>query len=100
MWQVHICTKALTSLALRNLIFEDKAFVFTENILKQKKLKQSSPWVSLPLLAGALQALPPRNKSKVLVGSLPAKIRCHRSSPIHRGCTTWWRGAAELPQRG
>jgi hypothetical protein len=58
-----------------NLIFEDKAFVFTENILKQKKLKQSSPWVSPPLLAGVLQALPPRNKSKVLAGSLPAKIR-------------------------
>jgi hypothetical protein len=51
------------------------------------------------MTTGVLQALPPRNKSKQLDGSLPVKILCPRPSPYHRGRTTWWTRDVELPQQ-
>jgi hypothetical protein len=51
------------------------------------------------MIVGALQVLLPRNESERLVGSLSAKILYRRSSPIHRGRTTWWQWDVELPRQ-
>jgi hypothetical protein len=41
--QMQICRKAHTTLALRNKLFEVKAFQIIENTLEQNVDKQSSP---------------------------------------------------------
>jgi hypothetical protein len=61
-----IFRKALANLALKKLLFEDKVFLFTQSTLEQKKNKQYSSWAPPPLLAGLLQASPPRNKGMLL----------------------------------
>jgi hypothetical protein len=38
--------KTLASLVLRNLEFEDRIFIFTQNTLKLKDKMQSRPWAS------------------------------------------------------
>jgi hypothetical protein len=98
-WQVHNRTKALASLALKILIFEDKAFVFTENTLTTEKLKQFKPWVPLPHTAGVLKALPPRNRSQLLRNSLPAPFRRRGPPPSHGERITSWPGSFEHPRR-
>jgi hypothetical protein len=42
-WQMQICGKAHTTLALRNKLFEVKAFQIIENTLEQNVDKQSGP---------------------------------------------------------
>jgi hypothetical protein len=55
-----------TALTLRNLTFEDKAFLFMKNNLQQEKKKPLSPRVTLPQLAGILQASLSRNKGHLV----------------------------------
>ncbi|KAK1669375.1 hypothetical protein QYE76_057534 [Lolium multiflorum] len=62
-----------------------KAMGPDENTLEKRRSKQSRIWVSLPPNAGALQVSPPRNRSKQLMDSLPARIFCQRPSSSHRG---------------
>jgi hypothetical protein len=99
MWQVHNCTKALASLTLKNLIFEDKAFVFTENTLTIEKLKQFKPWVPPPHTAGVLKALPLRNRSQLLGSSLMVPFRRRSPPPSHGEHITSRLGSFEHPCR-
>jgi hypothetical protein len=73
-----------SSLAPRNQLFEKMAFQILTNALEQKIKKQTSPWVSPPLIARVLQSSPLRIKSKMLESSLPAKNHCRWPSPSHR----------------
>lgn len=49
--------KPFTTLALRNLVFEDKGFRFTKSTPEQKVRKQSSPWAPPPPIADNLKAM-------------------------------------------
>jgi hypothetical protein len=60
----NFCSKALASIALSNQLFEERALQLFTNTPEIQKRKQSTPWVSPPMIAGVLQALPPRNRSK------------------------------------
>jgi hypothetical protein len=77
-----ILRKVLTKLALGNLISRDKAFLLTQITLEQNKYMQSGPWAPLPLLAGVLQASPPRNESLLLGSPFPAMIRSHGNTSL------------------
>jgi hypothetical protein len=59
-----------------------------KNTLQQEKKKQLSPWVTLPQLAGILQASPSRNKGHLVESPLPAENQSHWLSSDHRGQTT------------
>jgi hypothetical protein len=63
----------LTTLVLTNLIFEDKAYIFTKHTPKQKVEKQSGPGTSPPPLAGIVEESPPRKRERSLALLLPAK---------------------------
>jgi hypothetical protein len=52
-------------------------FQIIENTLEQNIDKQSGPSVPSPQIVGVLQVSPPRNESRLLDGSLPAK-NCSR----------------------
>jgi hypothetical protein len=89
--------KALSTLVLGNLLPTDRALLFTQTTLEPKKIKQSSPRVSPPPLAGVLQAMPPRNRSLLLGSSFPAMI-CNNGPPSTRGeCNTSRIGGFEHP---
>jgi hypothetical protein len=60
----NFCSMALASIALSNQQFEERALQLFTNTPEIQERKQSTPWVSPPMIAGVLQALPPRNRSK------------------------------------
>jgi hypothetical protein len=98
-WQVQLFIEVLASLVLENLEFEERPFDFTKNTLELMDLMQSSPSVPPPLLAGVLQALPPRNRGRLLGSPLPALI-CRRGPlPGHGERITSWPGSFEHPRR-
>ena len=64
-----------TTLALRNLLFEDKAFAITKGTLELKDEKQSGPRTPPPPIAGDFQAVTPRSARQMLGHSFPAMNR-------------------------
>jgi hypothetical protein len=87
-----------TTLALKNLVFEDKTCKFTKHTPEEKLKKQSGPGAPPPPLAGILEASPPRNGEKPLELFLPARTHLCWLPPSRRERITWQRGGVELQQ--
>jgi hypothetical protein len=87
----------LTLLALKNLVFEDKACNFTENTPEQRMKKQPGPGAAPPL-AGFLEASPPRKGEKVLALFLPARTHTRWLPPHRQERITWLHRGVELQQ--
>jgi hypothetical protein len=90
--------KTLASLVLRNLEFEDRVFIFTQNTLELEDKMQSRPWASPPPIAGVLKASPPRSKGLLLGSPLPAWIRSRGPPPSHEEQVTSWLRGFEHPR--
>jgi hypothetical protein len=60
----NICSKVLAFIALDHQLIGKRTLQLFTNTPELQKSTQSTPWVSPPMTAGVLQALPPRNKSK------------------------------------
>ena len=89
-WQVQFTKRSFSTLALKDLIFEERTFDFTKSTLELKIETQSSPWAPPPHLAGDLQAKPPRSLELMSLGlSFPTSIHKRQQTRGIRGRTTW-----------